>query len=173
MPPADYFREMSNADLAVIDTTMRYDKRMKSVHRTVVSGRDGAPLYMTVPVSTPGTSRCTWDEVSVSAHGHWWSVQRQTMATFYGATPFFDFYRHDLFPFLSESAVGRHITDLDIDLILTIRRLAGIDTPLSVTLDPRLTTDRDVEIKDLRNHDFYARPDTRSAIDALFHQGKL
>lgn len=72
---------------------------------------------------------------------------------------------------LTEQAVGRAITDLDLDVILTVCRLAGIRTPLSVTLDPRYQTDSEVEIADLRYHDFYADPAARSILETLFTQG--
>ncbi len=173
LPAAGYFRAMAEADLAVIDTAMRYDKRRKAVHRTIVSGADGKPSLLTVPVSTPGTSRCRWDEVRVSPHGEWWRVQRMTLATLFGPTPWFDLMRHDIFPAIDERAVGRTITDLDIDLILAIRRLAGITTPLSVALDPRYVDDPDVTITDLRDHDFFADPEARSAIETLFKEGSL
>lgn len=173
LPQAGYFHAMADADMAVIDTAMRYDKRRKAVHRTVVSGADGTPALLTMPVSTPGTSHCRWDEVRVSPHGEWWRVQQLTLATLFGPTPWFDLMRHDIFRTIDKTAVGRTVTDIDIALILTVRRLARITTPLSVSLDPRYSTDPDVNITDLRDHNFYADPDARSAVETLFKEGEL
>ena len=173
LPPPEYFSVMAEADMAIIDTSMRYDKRRKDVHRTVVSGKDGFSSFLTVPVSTPGTSRCAWNNVGVSAHGEWWRVQKMTMSTLYGRTPYFDLFRHDLFPYFSAESIGSSITDLNIKLIIAIRRLTGIKTPLSVTLDPRYEDDKDIIINDMRIFNFYAADDVRSVIEVLFQNGKI
>lgn len=171
LPPPEYFRKMESADLVVLDTSMRYDKQFKAVHRTVLFTPLGNK-FLTVPVSTPEGSKCHWEDVRVSGHGGWWHVQRDTMATLFGKTPFFDLYRRDIFEYFTEQAVGRRITDLDIDLIVCLRRLLGIATPMSVTLDSRFEKDSDVEIVDMRRHDFYENGDI-SALDALFHNGRI
>ena len=165
LPPEGYFGAMANADLAVIDTSMRYDKRFKVVRRTQLDNE--CKQRLTVPV-TPGKSGSTYAETCrVSPHGRWWRVHRLTMETLYGPTPWFDLYKSDLFDIISEDAVGRLVADLDIDLILIIRRLKGITTPLSTSLDPRYLTDNDVNIEDLRYHDFYK--DSRSCLPTLFN----
>lgn len=171
IPPARYFSLMAKADIAVIDTTMRYDKRRKAVHRTVVSGKEGAPSWLTVPVSTSNTTGRSWDDIRVSGHGEWWRVMRLTLATLFGPTPFFHLYKDEIFATICPEAVGRSICDFDIDLILTMRRFLGITTPLSVTLDERYATDSDVTVTDFRAHDFYADPDSRSVVETLFKDG--
>ena len=127
-------------------------------------------VFMTVPVcSAPGRG-CGWDEVRVSGHGGWFKVQRMTLATLFGSTPYFDLYKTDLFPFISEDMVGVPVTDLDVNLLLAVMRLSDIKTPLSVSLDPRYETDSDVETIDLRRHDFYADGEL-SAVEKLFREG--
>lgn len=172
LPPANYFRLMAESDLTVIDTSLPYNKRNKAVHRTAVSGRGEASL-LTVPVSTPGTTRCAWDEVTVSPHGEWWRVHKLTLATLFGPTPYFDYFKDELLRPIGPDSVGRPVTDLDIDIILNVRKLLGIDTPLSVTLDSRYATDPGVEIIDRRHDDFYATGAERSIAEHLFHYGRL
>lgn len=171
LPPAGYFSAMSCADLAVIDVAMRYDKRAKAVHRTVVEGLHG-PLKLTVPVSTPRTSRCVWEEVCVSGHAEWYRTLRSTFDTLYDPTPFYEYMRDDILGCLTGRAVGRPITDVDVELIIALRRLGQINTPLSVTLDSRHPCPDDT-VTDLRAHDWYADPGTRSAIISLFTTGSL
>ena len=158
--------------MVVVDTAMRYDKRFKAMHRTVVSGSAG-PAYLTVPVSTPGTTHCRWDEVLVSGHGEWWRVMQSTMETLYGATPWFHLFKHDLFPLVGRDKVGRSVTDLNTALLVAVRRLAAVPVALSVSLDPRYTTDAGVDITDMRRHDFYTDPEARSVIETLFEKGEL
>ena len=172
LPPPEYFRLMGEVDIVILDEELRHDRRMKSMHRTVLSGSAGASL-LTVPVSSPKKGgRSRWSDVRVSPHGRWWHVHQLTMATLYGPTPFFDMYKYDFFPLLDSGAVGRSITDFNIDLILTVRRLTGNVTPLSMGLDPRYERDSSVEIIDMRFHDFYADSSVRSVIESLF-RGEL
>lgn len=172
LPPTEYFRLIADADMAVIDTGLSFDKRFKAVHRTVVAGSAGE-TFLTVPVSRPESSLCPWSDVRVSGHGEWFRVQRLTLATLFGPTPWFDLYRHDIFPLIGESAVGRRITDLDIDLVMAVCRLSGIRTPMSVTLDPRYADDTDVRVDDFRPYDFYGKPGAVSVLETLFTQGKV
>lgn len=169
-PPRKYFELMTQADMVVIDTSLRYDKRFKAVHRTAVACPHGAQ-HLTVPVSTPGTTRCLWSDVSVSAHGRWWHVMQSTLATLYGPTPYFNYYRHDIEPLIDSRAVGRAVTDIDLDLIVTLRRLLDIATPLSVWLDPRYVDDAGVTIHDYRHYPFYDEPNAVSVLDDLFRFG--
>lgn len=171
LPPAEYFQLMKEADMAVIDTALRYRKNMKAVHRTVVSGPTGN-AFLTVPVSTPGSSKCSWNEVTVSPHGEWWRIHKTTLETLYGPTPYYHLYKHDLNPIIDAAAVGHPITDLNIGLVVAIRKLSGIITPLSVTLDPRYIEDKKVKITDFRNHDFYASESARSVLEDLFQHGR-
>ena len=170
-PPADFFRRIDSADLAVLDTGLRYDKRQKAMHRTVVSGLAG-PAFLTVPVSTPGTTRCRWDEVRVSGHGEWWRVMASTLGTLFGPTPFYGYYRDEIEEILSGRAVGKPVTDMNLDLIVLLCRWLGIDTPLSVSLDERLLTDPGVRVDDLRRHNFYASEGERSVLETLFRNGR-
>ncbi|MCH5219867.1 MAG: WbqC family protein [Muribaculaceae bacterium] len=171
LPPSSYFTAMKQADLAVIDTALRYDKRFKSVHRTVITSSDGS-AFLTVPVSVPAGRNITWNDVRVSPHGEWWRVQKLTLATLFGATPFYSLIHQDITTLISEKFVGKPITDLDISIIVELRRLLDITTPISVTLDSRLAAMSDVEIIDMRHHDFYQDMDARSVIETLFKTGK-
>lgn len=135
MAPAAYYAAMVDADYVVIDTAMRYDRRRKEVHRTIIDGAHG-PVFLTVPVGRPQGR--TWNDVAVSDHGRWWNVQQSTLATLFGATPYFNYYRHDICRCLNEATVGHPITDLDIDIDAAIRRLLGITARMSVTLDPKM-----------------------------------
>lgn len=175
LPPVGYFSIMKEADMAVIDTSMRYDKRFKAIHRTPVRPQSNSSegSFLNIPISSSHTNRCNINDITVSPHGEWWRVWRMTLATIYGPTPFFDLYKHDLFPLIDQKAVGRKITDLNIDLILTVRRLGDIDTPLSVCLDERYLSDADVEIADLRQNDFRNSPNDVSVLETLFNEGNL
>lgn len=147
--PASYYAAMVGADCVVIDTAMRHDRRAKAVHRTVVDGAHGS-VFLTVPVCK--AEGPTWHDVRVSDHGRWWHVMQSTLATLYGPTPFFGYYRHDIFAPLDAPAVGCPVTDLDIAVDMAIRRLLGVTARMSVAADTRFGADR---VVDLRKIDFF------------------
>lgn len=173
LPPAQYFKAMAEADVAVIDTAMRYDKRFKALHRTPIGSQANSSekKYLNIPISSAHHNHCSVSDIKVSPHGEWWRVWRMTLATVYGPSPYFDLYKHDFFPLLDEKSVGRPIAELNIDLLMTVRHLTGVDTPLSVTLDERYLSDKNVEICDLRHSDFVCAPDSVSVLDNLFKSG--
>lgn len=176
LPPADYFRIMAEVDMAVINPFVRYDKRFKGTHRTVISSGHGA-AFLTVPVSrdksADSSKSYSWNDVSVSSHGSWWHTHRATLETLYGATPYFHLFKQEFFEFIDSVSVGKSVSEFDIALILAIRRLAKIETPLSVSLDPRYREDSGVDIYDMTRMDFYDNGEKRSAIEQLFREGSL
>lgn len=148
-----YYAAMKRYDLVVVDTQMRYDKRFKSIHRTVIAGNHG-PMMLTVPVShgTPETDRkLRWDDVTVSAHGNWWDVHRGALESAYGRTPYFEFYIDSLLPFLRKETTGTAITDFDLELDAVIRSHLGITTRLTTRMPE---TENAEEADDLRRADF-------------------
>lgn len=152
LPPAAYYAAMLAVRRALIDESMRYDKRAKSVHRTFLATTHGVSA-LTVPVERPESSRTAWNRVNVSGHGQWWRTMRSTLATAFGPSPFFEYYR-DLFDSeLSEKAVGAPVTGLDLALDSEIRRLLSLPTLVSASADPR-----DSVFIDLRRVDFFHDP---------------
>lgn len=172
LPPSQYFRAIADADLAVIDTEMRYDKRHKAVHRTILEGQHG-PAMLTVPVTTPGTSRCLWNNVTVSPHGEWYRNHTATLATLLGPTPWFALLNNDFTSIINASAVGRSIVELDIDLILAVMRIAHITTPLTAVPDPRIMASPHTAVTDLRRKDWYREPQQVSVLHTLSTHGHI
>ena len=96
------------------DTEVRWDKRRKESHRTIIGGANG-PQMLTVPVVKPehyhGT---TVGDIQVSDHGHWWSLHFGALESAYGRTPYFEYYADEL-----AAAYTGHIDSLcELDLIL-------------------------------------------------------
>lgn len=149
-----YYALLAQYSAAVIDTSLRYDKRFKSVHRYTIADA-GGELRLTVPVSRPEgaflSGRLTWGDVTVSDHGRWWEVHLQALESAYGRTPFFEFYIDRFTPLLVPGP--RSICSMVIDADALIRDILGIETTVSQELMPGQQFD------DYRRVDF-------SAVDA-------
>ncbi|MDE6301466.1 MAG: WbqC family protein [Muribaculaceae bacterium] len=86
-----YYALMARYGHVTVDTSMRYDKRHKAVHRYDIVDTRG-PVTLTVPLAKPhGTAHPTWADAAVSTHDQWWHQHRVTLESAYGRTPYFEF----------------------------------------------------------------------------------
>lgn len=123
-----YYALIASADKVAIDETLPFDKRFKSIHRTMIDGANGAS-FITVPVSKPESKRTAlWSDIPVSAHGGWWNELLTALHSAYGRTPFFEFYIDEFAPLFSAETPGMPILELDRHLDQLLRRLLQIDT---------------------------------------------
>lgn len=137
----------------IIDCNQRYNKRMKTTHRCLITDTHGV-LTLTVPIEKPIRSHQTaWNDIKVSRHGEWWNVHRVTLESAYGRTPFFEFYIDRFLPFLRQrnNANDESLTDLDCGIDNVIRDILGIDSQISYHLPEKTADDN---IKDYRSNDF-------------------
>lgn len=130
-----YYAVMAQYPSAIIDIGTRYDKNTKSVHRYDIVDTRGR-LSLTVPVSRPsGTHR--WCDVTVSAHGRWWEVQRTALESAYGRTPFFEFYIDRLLPLFAARPLPapETITDLCLRADAIVRDILALPTAVTTDID--------------------------------------
>ena len=130
----EYYRLMSRFENVEVDGSMRFDKRMKSVHRFSIIDAPGVQT-LTVPVSKPEGAVC-WNDIVVSDHGKWWISMPNALATAYSRTPFFEFYIDRFLPLLSQDSVGLPITELCARADVMVRSSLDISfSPLSADAD--------------------------------------
>lgn len=147
--PVEYYRLMSRFEYVKVDDTMRFDKRMKSVHRFSIVDAPGVQL-LTVPVSKPdGPVR--WCDVTVSDHGKWWLSLPNALATAYSRTPFFEFYIDRFLPLLSQDSVGMPVTELCARADTLVRHILDIEYMADIVTG---------KTYDCRRTDFDAMPAT-------------
>ena len=144
-----YYTMMARYPSAVIDTSLRYDKRFKSVHRSSIADTAGVRT-LTVPVSRPEggflSGKLSWDDISVSDHGRWWDVHIHALETAYARTPYFEFYIDRFRPLFSPEQ--KTITELVLEADAIIRRTLGIDIAVTTDIHPDSVAD------DFRHTDF-------------------
>ncbi len=133
---------MAKYGRAVIDTSMRYDKRRKEVHRYDIADTRGR-LSLTVPVSRPAgafvAGNLCWNQVTVSDHGRWWEVHRIALESAYGRTPFFEFYIDRFAPLFSPEP--RPVTDMVVEADVLIRDILGLEVQMLADVPEGCVTD--------------------------------
>ncbi len=124
-----YYARLARFSTVIIDCRCRFDKRDKATHRFDIVDTHG-PLRLTLPVSRPDIPRATLSSIAVSSHGAWWGVQRVSLESAFGRTPFFEFYIDRFLPFLSHSTPSRFplLWQLDGAIDAVIRRSLSLST---------------------------------------------
>lgn len=190
LPGLEYYAAIARSHRAVVDTTMRFDKRLKSTHRMAVADTRGRAM-LTVPIEKPVhlTEAC-WKDIRISSHGHWWSVLRESLQTAYGRSAYFEFYFDDLKPFFSAECAGTSLTDQTMQLHKLMCRLLLIETAIEERQPGQElkddNTNKAADLWDLRRGvpalepcpEYYQTGATRmgfigglSIVDALFNLG--
>lgn len=127
-----YYALMAAYESAVIDISMRYDKRFKSAHRCEIASTHGR-MTLTVPVGKASLLGKGWNQAPVSDHGEWWSDHIVSLESAYGRTPFFEYYVDRIRPWLSRPQ-GITVGELDAALDGEIRRMLHLDTRVSYSI---------------------------------------
>lgn len=125
-----YYATMASYGRAVVDVSMRYDKRFKSAHRCDIASTHGL-MRLTVPVGKDFRHGLGWDRVPVSDHGEWWSDHVVSLESAYGRTPFFEYYFDRLRPWLARPQEGLTVGRLDSALDEEIRKILHLETCVS------------------------------------------
>lgn len=142
--PLSWYRALAHAERAVIDTSMRADRRYKAVHRTLIAGRAEAASCLNPEqeeCQTLTAAICKFaahtplSSVLISEHDRWWDKHARTIATVYGRTPYYEYLWPRFGALLNDSLPGTPLVDLTLSIDAAVREILSIDTPVSVPMD--------------------------------------
>lgn len=101
--PVQWYQKLNRYDECVIE---QYDNFQKQTYRNrcIIATTNG-PQALTVPVERPDGARLDktlMRDVRISDHGSWRHLHWNALASAYGESPFFEYYRDDLRPFFEK-----------------------------------------------------------------------
>lgn len=135
---AGWYAALARHHHAGMDFSMRYDKRMKAVHRFVIADH-GSVRNLTVPVSRPeggfASGKLTWGEILLSSHDRWWETIPTALESAYGRTPFYQFYAPKFASLYHEPAPGTLLSTFLTEADNTVRGILGLP-PAPAALPP-------------------------------------
>ena len=126
LPWSGYFGLMESVDLFVLLDTVQFARRSWQ-QRNQIKTASGSK-WLTVPVMTKGRRDQTINEVQIDPNARFEHSHRRAIELNYGRAPFFDDIAPELLVSLEEKRT--RLSELDIDLILRLRDLLGISTPV-------------------------------------------
>ena len=103
----------------------------------------------------------------ISAHDNWQHIHWNAIASAYGSSPFFEYYRDDFAPFYEKSQSGRFLLDYNNDLQEMVCRLLGIAPDISYSENYLSPTDG---ITDLREAISPKREPVESLLPRSYYQ---
>lgn len=110
---------------------------------------------LSVPLKSGKNSRCPISEVEISYESDWISAHLQSLSTYYGSSPYYEYYIDDI----TEILLQRHNHLLTLNTVLLEHLVAVLD--IETHLSPTETFEKtpSLTIRDLRKHDYKGRND--------------
>ena len=144
LAPVAYYKALCHYDRTVIEACSHYVKQSYRNRCTIMS-RD----------------------MRISAHDNWQHIHWNAIASAYGSSPFFEYYRDDFAPFYEKSQSGRFLLDYNNDLQEMVCRLLGIAPDISYSENYLSPTDG---ITDLREAISPKREPVESLLPRSYYQ---
>ena len=132
-PWAGYFSLMSSVDHFILLDDVQFSRRSWQQRNQIKTS--SGPRWLTVPVLSKGQRSQLINQVQIDPSSNYSSDHLEAIRHSYLRSPFFPEY----FPSLSSTLVQHHkLVDLNVSLILFLKELLGIATP--VTLSSTIAT---------------------------------
>ena len=97
LAPIVYYSEMVNADTVYLEN---FDFYLKQTYRNrcQIAAANGS-MILTIPVEKAGSGKMLTRDVCISQHNDWQIQHWRSIESAYNSTPFFEYYKDDLWPF--------------------------------------------------------------------------
>lgn len=165
LAPVSYYKAICRHDHTVIEAHSHYVKQTYRNRCTIVSA--GGPLPLSIPVERTLPGRPFTRDMRISLHDNWQHIHWNAIASAYGSSPFFEYFRDELYPFYERSCAGRFLLDYNRSLHETLCGMLGIDPDIAYS-DSYLAADENVT--DLREVIHPKRPPVQELLPRPYYQ---
>ncbi|MEI3510732.1 MAG: WbqC family protein [Bacteroidales bacterium] len=165
LAPVAYYKALCHYDRTVIEACSHYVKQSYRNRCTIMSA--GGELSLSIPVERTRPGKPFTRDMRISAHDNWQHIHWNAIASAYGSSPFFEYYRDDFAPFYEKSQSGRFLLDYNNDLQEMVCRLLGIAPDISYSENYLSPTDG---ITDLREAISPKREPVESLLPRSYYQ---
>lgn len=145
LPPIEYFSKFMLFDKVFVE---QHDHYMKETYRNRcrICGPSGM-ITLTLPVMKSETVKSEMKDIRISDHGNWRHLHWNAIESAYNTTPYFEFYRDDLFPFYER----KYEYLIDFNEALCALVCSWIDLPVQISRTEEYRKDFQVDECDLRD----------------------
>lgn len=146
LAPVAYYKAMCGHDHTLIEAHSHYVKQSYRNRCTIVSA--GGSLSLSIPVERTRPGKPFTRDMRISCHDNWQHIHWNAIASAYGSSPFFEYYKDDLYPFYHQPQEGRFLLDYNNALQETVCELIGISPDVAYS---ESYIEKNDDIIDLRN----------------------
>lgn len=128
-PPVEYFFAIANSGKVLIEQNEMYQKQSYRSRCNIytTSGADS----LNIPILRDGTHKVPIRDIKIDYTKSWLQQHERAIVSAYKSSPFFDYYRDDLFPILERKET--FLFDLNQKLLTKLIELVGLKVDMSFT----------------------------------------
>ena len=124
--PISYYAAIADCEKVVIETKETYCKQSIR-NRCKVMTANGV-LNLTLPVQKPNGNQSRTEEINIFNNEKWCVIHWRTIESAYSASPFFLYYRDELYDFFIETNLS--LTDFNMRILDKILKIIGLSTKI-------------------------------------------
>ena len=121
LAPVEYYTKLLAFDKVYVEQHDHYIKQTYRNRCTIATPQ--GELALSVPIVKPPEPKCPMRDIRISEHGHWRHLHWNAIESAYGNTPFFEYYKDDLYPFYERKY--EFLVDFNEALCRTVCDLIG------------------------------------------------
>jgi hypothetical protein len=140
LAPVEYYSEIAKADSVFIESYDYYSKQTYR-NRCLIAAANG-PMALSIPVEKAGSEKMLIRDVRISKHNDWQLNHWRSIESAYNSTPFFEYYKDDLFPFYEKE--WNYLIDFNLEIQSKILELLNLETIIQLTGEYKNTLDDSV-----------------------------
>lgn len=145
LAPVEYYSALAKAETIFLE---HYDSYVKQTYRNRcnIAAANGV-LSLTIPVEKSGGEKVLTRDIRISQHNEWQIHHWKSIESAYNSTPFFEYYKDDLFPFYEKK--WNFLWDFNFEIQAKVLELLEINPKIQLTENYK--TEWDESVIDLRD----------------------
>jgi len=144
LAPVEYYAALANAETVYLERCDYYVKQTYR-NRCHIAAANGV-MALSIPVEKSSGEKMLTRDVRISDHNDWQLQHWRSIESAYNSTPFFEYYKDDLFPFFEKK--WTFLFDYNVEIQAKVLELLDIQPTLKYSKAYQL--ELDAEIEDLR-----------------------
>ncbi len=145
LAPMEYYSAMAKSDIVYLENCDYYVKQTYR-NRCHIATANGA-MVLSIPVEKQGNEKVLTRDVRISEHNNWQQHHWRSIESAYNSTPFFEYYKDDLFPFYEKK--WDFLMDFNLEIQHKILEL--IDLSPEIVFTEVYQTNLENSVSDLRD----------------------
>lgn len=128
-PPVEWFAALINAESHLIEQWEHYQKQSYRSRLNILTS--SGPLALSIPLKRDITHKLPIKEIEIDNSYSWIVQHKRSITAAYNSSPFFEYYKDDLFPILDSGY--KYLFDLNVNLIEKLLELLNLELSLNFT----------------------------------------